>query len=86
MFRKNCISCVNLLGRNYSTSVKPQLQVYVSGINDPHTNSSIEEWIFRKNDPTKQTLYMWQNGPAVMLGRNQNPYKECNLQNIEQGI
>lgn len=80
MLRRNFIN----LKRGYANMPNAQLQVYVSGVTDPYINSSIEKWILKKNDPTKQTLYMWHNSSAVMFGRSQNPYKECNLQNIER--
>ncbi len=29
-------------------------------------------------------LYLWQNGPSVILGRNQNPFVECDVDSMRQ--
>jgi len=34
-------------------------------------------------DPSKQTLFLWRNGPCVVIGKHQNPWKECHLQQME---
>jgi lipoate-protein ligase A len=35
-------------------------------------------------DPTQQTLYIWRNQETVVIGRNQNPWSECNLSKMEE--
>ncbi|KAJ1891754.1 hypothetical protein LPJ66_006740 [Kickxella alabastrina] len=35
--------------------------------------------ILRKSDPESFVLYLWRNRPTIVIGRNQNPWKECNL-------
>ncbi|BGP53267.1 hypothetical protein JCM8202v2_000826 [Rhodotorula sphaerocarpa] len=32
-----------------------------------------------KTDPEQKILYMYRNSPSVIIGRNQNPWKEINL-------
>ncbi|KAJ2377406.1 hypothetical protein GGI05_006873, partial [Coemansia sp. RSA 2603] len=33
----------------------------------------------RNSDPESYVLYLWRNRPTIVIGRNQNPWKECNL-------
>ncbi|CAG8582773.1 9905_t:CDS:10 [Paraglomus brasilianum] len=55
-----------------------KFQTYISQITDPWTNLAIEEWLFRHSDPDTIILYLWRNKPCIVIGRNQNPWKECN--------
>lgn len=47
--------------------------------NDPEYNLAFEEYCFRhlplEND---EYFFLWQNGPAVIIGKNQNAYQEVN--------
>lgn len=53
--------------------------IYVSDSHDPWFNLAFEDWLFRKTDPDQKILYMYRNSPSVIIGRNQNPWKEINL-------
>ncbi|KAG0299837.1 Biotin/lipoate A/B protein ligase [Dissophora globulifera] len=55
------------------------VETYISKINDPWTNLAFEEWLFRNSDPETYILFMYRNSKSVIIGRNQNPWKECNL-------
>ncbi|SAM08549.1 hypothetical protein [Absidia glauca] len=52
---------------------------YISHIHDPYTNLAIEEWLLRNTDPKRYILFLWRNRSCVVIGRNQNPFQECNL-------
>lgn len=60
-----------------------KLRVMLSTTTDPWFNLATEEWIFRQMDPTAQTLFFWRNHDTVVIGRNQNPWSECNLRQME---
>eukprot|EP01125_Pyxidicula_operculata_P019706 TRINITY_DN7166_c0_g2_i1.p1 TRINITY_DN7166_c0_g2~~TRINITY_DN7166_c0_g2_i1.p1 ORF type:complete len:241 (+),score=17.29 TRINITY_DN7166_c0_g2_i1:33-755(+) len=77
---KKIISRSNLTRRNYSNKVV----VLKSTSNDAIFNLATEEWIFRELNPEKQTLFLWRNGPTVVIGKHQNPWKECHISNMEQ--
>lgn len=66
------------MSRSMSTASN-KVECYISKINDPYINLSIEEWLLRDTDPEKYILYLWRNRPCVVIGRNQNPFLECNL-------
>lgn len=56
-----------------------QLKVFLSDSFNPHLNLATEEWIFHNLDPSTQILFLWRNEETVVIGRNQNPWSECNL-------
>ncbi|KAF9131595.1 Biotin/lipoate A/B protein ligase [Mortierella sp. 14UC] len=56
-----------------------KVETYISKINDPWTNLAFEEWLFRNSDPSTYILFLYRNSKSVIVGRNQNPFKECNL-------
>lgn len=60
------------------------LRVLISDTHNPWFNLATEEWIYREMDPAVQTLFLWRNAETVVIGRNQNPWSECNLAKMEQ--
>ncbi len=57
---------------------------YISNTHDPYLNLAIEDWIFNDLSPNQEILFLWQNDPSVIIGRNQNPYAECNLNKMNE--
>ncbi|KAJ8114703.1 hypothetical protein OPT61_g3480 [Boeremia exigua] len=56
-----------------------KLQSYISSSSDPYLNLSIEDHILRKSPPDSTILFLYVNRPCVVIGRNQNPWSEVNL-------
>lgn len=48
---------------------------------DVYQNLALEEWIDANVDlqHCSSILLLWRNHPAVVIGRHQNPWTECNL-------
>ncbi|XP_034035546.1 lipoyltransferase 1, mitochondrial isoform X2 [Thalassophryne amazonica] len=47
---------------------------------DIHQNLALEDWIDTNvNLQQMSVLLLWKNQPAVVIGRHQNPWIECNL-------
>ncbi|KAJ6515341.1 Lipoyltransferase and lipoate-protein ligase [Mycena sanguinolenta] len=70
-------------GRSFANSqrgVEIQNSVFISRSTDPHFNLSFEDWLFRHSPPERPLLFMYRNTPCVVIGRNQNPWKEANMQ------
>lgn len=58
-------------------------KVYISKITDPRINLSLEESFMSTVQDGECILLFWQSENAVVFGRNQNPYQECNLSKLE---
>ncbi|KAJ3788899.1 Lipoyltransferase and lipoate-protein ligase, partial [Lentinula aff. detonsa] len=69
--------------RSYSSPSipTPQHSIYISKSTSPYFNLSFEDWfvLFRHKAPDKPLLLLYRDDPCVVIGRNQNPWKEVNL-------
>ncbi|KAL4959330.1 putative lipoate--protein ligase [Aspergillus stella-maris] len=58
-------------------------QIYQSLSNDPYVNLSIEHFLLENAPPESAILFLYVNRPCVVIGRNQNPWLETNLQKLD---
>ena len=49
---------------------------------NPHMNLAFEEYMFNNIGEDECILYLWQNGHTVVIGKNQNAYKECKVMEL----
>ena len=61
-----------------------RLSLLLSDSHDPLFNLAVEECIFRQMDPNQRVLFLWRNANTVVIGRAQNPWKECNTRRMEE--
>lgn len=61
-----------------------RLRLLISTSHDPWFNLAVEECIFRQMSPEQQVLFLWRNDDTVVIGRAQNPWKECNTRRMER--
>ena len=59
-----------------------RLRVVESESHDPWFNLALEEWLFTRVEPGEMVFYLWRNGPTVVVGRHQNPWVECRLEDM----
>ncbi|KAK9473834.1 uncharacterized protein V1510DRAFT_322937 [Dipodascopsis tothii] len=81
--------------RFFSTPARPAFEtaVVVSQSTDPHFNLALEDYLFQAYSPSrdeagqrvlrKQMLF-YINRPCVVIGRNQNPWRETNVDGLRR--
>jgi len=58
--------------------------VWVSKSQDIFHNLALEDWIYRNmNFTNHHLLLLWKNLPCVVIGRHQNPWRECNVKTMK---
>ncbi|KAK0705973.1 hypothetical protein B0T26DRAFT_814647 [Lasiosphaeria miniovina] len=62
------------------------VQVYRSTSSDPYVNLSIEHFLLQRTHAAATVLFQYVNRPCVVVGRNQNPWLEANLQQVRRGL
>ncbi len=60
------------------------LWIYRASGSDPFENLAREQILLEQGPTEGLVLYLWQNENTVVIGRNQNAYKECRVSLLEE--
>lgn len=58
-------------------------QFLLSNQSDPYLNIAVENYLLSLPSNGQVTLYLWSNRRTVVIGQYQNPYSECNVEQLE---
>jgi len=59
--------------------------VYITDTINPYKNLAFENWMYRNVDfENHSCLFVWRNSPSIVVGRHQNPWKECTVYEVQQ--
>ena len=63
---------------------KVPVSCYITGCTEPYRNLAVERYLLEHTPAGSVTLYLWQNKNTVVIGRNQNPWAECNMTQLRR--
>ncbi|MDR0395321.1 MAG: lipoate--protein ligase [Tannerella sp.] len=61
-----------------------KLSYILSGGTNPYENLALEEYLLWNAEKGECILYLWQNRHTVVIGINQNPWKEAHVKELER--
>ena len=60
------------------------MKYIVNNSNDPRYNLAFEEYCFKELSREEDYVILWINGPAIIVGKNQNTIEEVNSDYVEE--
>lgn len=60
-----------------------RIRCIISTNTNPYKNLALEEYLLKTVSDEECILYLWQNERTVVIGKNQNPWKECRVAELE---
>ncbi len=61
-----------------------KLSYICSDSTNPYNNIALEEYLTFHTGEDECILYLWQNANTVVIGKNQNAYRECKIDKLEE--
>ncbi len=70
--------------RFLSAKARSRANIYIANSNNIIYNLCTEEYFYEHNNVDKPILFLYQNDKNVVIGKHQNPWKECNIKQMEE--
>lgn len=87
LFKTNMLSLrkISFSGKRLNYCREKSYLIYKSLSHNPFFNIAFENYLLTKerNDDDR-ILYLWRNGPSVIIGRFQSAWKECKVSKMEE--
>lgn len=61
-----------------------QIRYLINNDLNPYNNLALEEYLLKYVKEEECILYLWQNEKTVVIGKNQNVWKECKIRELEE--
>lgn len=58
------------------------LEIIVSDQTNPFVNLAVEQALVKNNPADTVVMYLWKNRQTVVIGLNQNPFSECDVDTL----
>ena len=92
--RLRCFLVISSTRRTLSTAAESfsrhlseaKNQIYISRSHDPFLNLSIEHHLLQESPADSTILFLYINRPCIVIGRNQNPWLETDLNKISKPV
>lgn len=59
-----------------------KLKIIVSNQTNPFVNIAVEQHLVAENPSDTVVMYLWKNHRTVVIGLNQNPFAECDVETL----
>lgn len=59
------------------------IRLVISNQTNPYLNIAVENYLLSLPETEAVTMYLWKNHRTVVIGQNQNPFAECNVDLLE---
>lgn len=76
---------LKIFSKRFSNDLKKidRAKIYIMKSKNIVYNLSTEEFFYEQNIIEKPVLLLYQNDKNVVIGKHQNPWKECNINLME---
>ena len=61
-----------------------KIRIVQTTCTNPYINLAMEQYLLENQPENSCTLYLWQNKNTVVIGKNQNAWKECRTSLLEE--
>lgn len=86
LLTSSAIDTNKILPRIKEFTTQHPISIFRSLSNNPYHNLAIENYLLKKSEPNSRILFTYTNRPCVVFGRNQNPWLECNIAKVQEGL